>query len=128
MDMKTLIDINTDLLRDYKEIKVLNPETWDIGEYLNLKYDMNAALAFSKLYFPDFIEKEGCIILGHRFNEEIFEQWQDHFKGDKRAIESMCNSYEVIDYFHNNKATTESLDLNNQVVDEFAKTLKKAGK
>ncbi|MBL7866718.1 MAG: hypothetical protein JNM71_01735 [Flavobacterium lindanitolerans] len=126
MDKKSLIDINTDLLSEYNEIKVLNPDTWEIGEYLNLKYDMNAAIAFSKLYFPDFIEKDGCIILGHRYNEQVFKQWQDYFNGDVKAIESMCNSYEVMDYFQNNRPVTESLDFYNQVIDELAKTLKKS--
>lgn len=63
---------------------------------------MNAAFAFSKLFFPDFIEKDGCIILSFRYNEETFETWKQHFNNDITAIETACNMYQITDYFSNN--------------------------
>lgn len=126
MIKKSLFDINVGILQDYDNIKNLNPDNWDISSYLNLKYDMNAAIAFSKLYFPDFIEEEGCILLGFLYNEVTFRQWYEKFNGDTTAIESMCNSYDVMDYFVFNRSKEESPDFYNQVIDEFAKVLKRS--
>jgi len=126
MTEKKLFDINLNLLKEYNDIKKLNPDNWDIASYLNLKYDMNAAIAFSKLYFPDFIEKDGCIILGFLYDKTTFNEWYERFNGDTTAIESMCNSYDVMDYFGLNRSQDESPDLYNQIIDEFAKILKKS--
>lgn len=126
MTEKKLFDINLNLLKEYNDIKKLNPDNWDIASYLNLKYDMNAAIAFSKLYFPDFIEKDGCIILGFLYDKITFNEWYERFNGDTTAIESMCNSYDVMDYFGLNRSQDESPDLFNQIIDEFAKILKKS--
>jgi len=120
----SLLDVNTSVLKEYRILEELNPGSWNIGEYLNLKFDLNAAIAFSKLYFPDFIEKEGCILLGFTYNEETFRQWYELFNGDIPAIESKCNLYEVADYFSLNRSENESLDSYNQAIDEFGKLLK----
>lgn len=126
MTTKSLLNINKNILKEYKDIEVLNQDNWDISSYLNLKYDMNTALAFSKLYFPDFVEKNGCIILHFRYDEETFNQWYEHFGGEIPDIERMCNQYEIMDYFHNNRPNNESLDYYNQLIDEFSKALKRS--
>jgi hypothetical protein len=120
----SLLDIDRNVLKEYNALEELNPGRWNIGEYLNLKFDLNTAIAFSKLYFPDFIEREGCILLGFTYKEETFNQWYDIFKGDIPAIESKCNLYEIADYFHLNRSLNESLDSYNKAIDEFGKVLK----
>jgi hypothetical protein len=125
MIKKNILDIDAYLLPEYKSIEDLNPN-WDMGEYLNLKYDINAAIALSKLYFPDFIEKDGCIILGFRYDEETFNKWVAHYKGNSSDIERKCNSYEIMEYFSINRKLEESLDSYNKKVDELAKVLKKS--
>jgi len=124
--MKKLIDINPNILPEYSSMADLNPNNWDIAEYLNLKYDINAAIAFSKLYYPDFIERNGCIILGFRYDEGSFIKWFEHFEGDIPEIEKHCNAYEIMDYFSINRDTEESLDLFNEKVNELAKVLKRS--
>lgn len=49
MTKKSLLDINVNILHEYRNIKTLNPNNWEVTDYLNLKYDINAAIAFSKL-------------------------------------------------------------------------------
>lgn len=51
---KNIFKLNISLLSDYDEFLNANPDNWNIVSYLNLKYDTNAALAFSKFFFPDF--------------------------------------------------------------------------
>ena len=120
----TLLDVDTSVLKEYNALEKLNSERWEIGEYLNLKYDLNAAIAFSKVYFPDFIEQDGCILLGFTYNEDTFRQWQKIYDSDIQAIERKCNFYEVADYFGLNRDRDEPLDLYNRAIDEFSKILK----
>lgn len=120
----SLLDVDTSILKEYQDLEALNPDKWNIGEYLNLKFDLNAAIAFSKLYFPDFVEREGCILLGFTYNEETFKQWYEIFNGDIPAIESKCNLYEIADYFLLNRPVDDSLNSYNQAIDEFSKLLK----
>lgn len=126
MIKKSLLDININLLPEYIDIEALNPNNWSIAAYLNLKYDMDAAIAFSKLYFPDFIQKDGCIILGFRYDEEIFKEWKKHLNGNVSHIERICNRYDIMDYFALNRNLDEPSDLYNQKIDEFAAALKKS--
>jgi hypothetical protein len=124
MKTRSLLDIDTSLLKEYKQLENLNPGSWDIGEYLNLKYDINGAIAFSKLYFPDFIEYDGCVILGFRFNKLIFKQWYDKFNGNKSEVERMCNFYEIKDYFHLNQVSYSNEEEYNKALTAFAAILK----
>jgi hypothetical protein len=122
--MKTLIDIDKTILNDYLLWENGNKNNWDITSYLNEFYDINAALAFSKLFFPDFIEKKDCIILGFRYDEKIFKQWYDNFNGDISSVERYCNLYDVADYFHINSPQYASDELYQKAIDELAKALK----
>lgn len=125
--MKTLLNINKDILTEYNDWKSNDKDkAYDIGSYLSQYYEMNAAIAFSKLYFPDFVEKDGCIILGFRYSEQIFYQWFKKFEGDIKKTEYMCNFYDVQDYFLNNEVEYESEEIYFKAVDEFAKALKTA--
>lgn len=99
---KTLSKLNLSLLSKYDKFSEANPNNWDIVSYLNTFYETNAALAFSKFFFPDFVEVRGCIILGFLYNKKIFEDWFKSYKGDIAGIECMCNLYELKDYFHIN--------------------------
>ncbi len=120
----SLLNIETSVLKEYKALEALNPARWNIGEYLNLKFDLNAAIAFSKLYFPDFIIHDGCTLLGFTYNETTFRQWYDYYNGDIPAIESKCNKYELADYFQLNRPLDEPLESYNRAIDEFGKLLK----
>lgn len=123
--MKTLLNVDKNVLTKYKDWESNNKNKgYDIDSYLDFYYEMNAAIAFSKLYFPDFVEKEGCIILGFRYNEQVFKQWFKKFDGDIKKTEYMCNFYDIQDYFLNNEVEYESDELYFKAIDELAKALK----
>ena len=122
--MKTLINIDSSVLQEYDDWKNANIN-WDIGDYISLKCKMNDAIAIGKLLFPNFIEKEGCIILEFRFDEETFREWFRLFEGDVKKVEYKCNLYEVMDYF-NDRDEYDSDEAYNFAIDEFSKILKKS--
>ena len=118
--MRTNISVNPNLLDEYSDFQKVNSD-WSILSYLNMKYDINSAIAFSKLFFPDFILKENCILLSFFFNSQTFESWHSQMKGDISSIEKMCNLYEINDFFHIN-----SPQVNEEIIKEFSYILKKA--
>jgi hypothetical protein len=121
--MKTLLDIDKNVLIDYQDFDKVN-ENWHIGSYLNMNYDLNAAVAFSKLFFPDFIEIEGCIILAIRYDKEVFKQWQKELKGNTSEVEKMCNLYELKDFFHINIKDDQNENYYEKALDYLGMSLK----
>jgi hypothetical protein len=122
--IKTIIEIDHGILNDYLKFQSVNPN-WNIGSYLNTFYDINSAIAFSKLFFPDFVEYRGCIILAFRFNQEICDKWFLELKGEISEIEKMCNLYELEDFFHinSNGYDKEKFPV---ILDSFGNILKKS--
>lgn len=122
--MKTLIKVDNSLLKDYLKFQNVNT-SWNIGSYLNTFYDINAAIAFSKLFFPDFVEYRGCIIVELRFNQEICDKWFLELKGEISEIEKMCNLYELEDFFHINSNAYDNEKFS-VILDSFGNILKKS--
>jgi hypothetical protein len=123
--MKTLLNTNKKILTEYIAWENANKGNWNILSYLNQFYDLNAAIAFSKLFFPDFIERDGCIILEIRYDEKIFNDWYKKFNGNCSKIEHQCNLYEVGDFFHINQSFS-SEEIYDESVRELSKILKKS--
>ena len=96
-----LFKINTDILDEYIEYEKIN-ENWDIFSYLNLKGNIDLAIAFSKLYYPNIIKYNDLYFLESRFSENSYNLWKEELKNDVKSIEKMVNLYEVKDYFHIN--------------------------
>jgi hypothetical protein len=98
----SIINFSENILKEYSDFEKVN-DNWNILSYLNYNFDTNAAIAFSKLYFPDFVEYEDCIILSVLFNLETFNEWFEELNGNIKEVEKMCNLYEVKDFFHINR-------------------------
>src|SRR5258708_4376057 len=57
------------------------------------------AIAFSELFWPDFIEHDGCILRVDRFEEANYQEWLKSTKGDRGAVEAVINHTHLIDLF-----------------------------
>lgn len=55
------------------------------------------ALAFTTLFWPDFVEHDGGIFLAEAFNQEIYEQWKAELGNDIAAIERVMNHQHIDD-------------------------------
>ncbi len=108
----SLVGIDTSIFSDFVEFENVNND-WSIEKHLNFNYDIDAAILFSRLYFPEFIEVKNCILLKERYNVDNFEGWFDELKGDIREVEKISNLYEIKDLFHINddSITSEKLLL-----------------
>jgi hypothetical protein len=96
--------LNTSLLPTFQKYKQDN-ESWipnfDTWDYLNLRADFDLAAAFVKLFSPDFLEVDGCILLQRSYTPEAFSEWLERYSGDKSAVESMLNHVHICDLFPN---------------------------
>src|SRR5438552_1985362 len=56
---------------------------------------LNGLAAYRNLFWPDFVEREGCVFLA--FDETAFGQWTQQTGGDKRQIEEIMNHRHIVD-------------------------------
>jgi len=73
--------------------KPASPELWldNIGRY-------DHAIAYGLLFWPDFIEHEGCVFIGNSVPKS-YPEWKAKFGDDRRAIEGMLNHQHIHDLF-----------------------------
>ncbi len=83
-----------------RELASLVPETktWDNGEQVSLDKWIWAIgsyehmIAYGELFWPDFIEHDGCILLTG-FNEESYEEFVRQTGGNKQAVGAVIEPY-----------------------------------
>ena len=97
-------ELDLSLLPIFQRYKQEN-ESWipdfNLWSYLNLRGDHDLAAAFSKLFWPDFTEVDGCVFLAQQYDSETFKGWKERLGGNKSAIEGMINHVHISDLFLN---------------------------
>ncbi|MBD0314129.1 MAG: hypothetical protein ICV86_15100 [Microcoleus sp. T3-bin5] len=91
------IYLNADKLSDFQQWKKANGDDFSLWDYLFGAANIEIAIAFTKLFWPDFVEHEGGIFLSEAFNSEIYEQWKIELGNDIAAIEQVMNHQHVDD-------------------------------
>ncbi len=91
------ISLNTDEMSDFQQWKKVNGDDFSIWDYLSGVASIEMALAFTKLFWPDFVEHDGGIFLAEAFNQEIYEQWKAELGDDIAAIERVMNHQHIND-------------------------------
>lgn len=66
-----------------------------------MRGDFQLAADFSKLFWPDFVEVDGYVLLAEQFEEADVAQWRQQFGDDRKAVESMVNHVHLYDLFNN---------------------------
>ena len=59
------------------------------------------AIAYAELFWPLFIEHDGCILLSRRFDPDNYREWMTYTRGDRRAVEGVINHTHILDLFMN---------------------------
>jgi hypothetical protein len=68
------------------------PLTW-----LYAKSELETAVAFTALFWPDVIERDGVVLLRAFFDPRVYEEWRNKLGDDKSAIERVMNHRHVGD-------------------------------
>jgi hypothetical protein len=91
------ISLNTDRMSEFQQWKKANGDDFSIWDYLSGVANVEMALAFTKLFWPDFIEHDEGIFLAEAFNQDIYEQWKAELGNDIAAIEQVMNHQHIDD-------------------------------
>lgn len=67
--------------------------------FLMANVTVSEAAVLSTLLWPDFVEFQGCVVLGFKFDDEGVNNWIDRLKGDVRAVEAVVNEVHLWDIF-----------------------------
>lgn len=97
-----------ELIPEYKEWREANPDSFTWWNYVNIKHDIESALALAKFFYPEVIDRDGFFLLADNFSEQKFQSWRTECKDDKNCVEKMMNLYEIKDFFHINSPESES--------------------
>jgi hypothetical protein len=79
-------------------------DAFDVDDYLDIEAGADRAVAFTRLYWPAFVEVRGCVLLANRYTDENLEEWWQSLGGDRRAIEVTINHVHLRDVFPRSKS------------------------
>ncbi len=106
--------LDPSLLPMYQRYKQENAswlsQDFTIWNYLTYRADLEMAVAFSKLFWPDFIEVDGCVLLAEHYSSANFQSWKERYAGEMHRIEAVINHAHVYDLFGNSPADVEYPD------------------
>lgn len=80
--------------RAFEWVDDLTPVGWlaNVGS-------LGQAIAYAELFWPEFVEYDGCILLARRLDPANFRQWIEATSGDRRAVEAVINHTHIVDLF-----------------------------
>jgi hypothetical protein len=120
-EKQALLDV--DKLADFQRRKKINDGDYTLWDYLFGVANIEIAIIFTKLFWPDFIEHEGGIFLSEAFNCQIYEQWKIELGNDVAAIEQVMNHQHVDDLLPSvQKVSAENLLFLGQTLVEMWKS------
>lgn len=88
------------LIEEYVKWKDANPDNFSWWNFVNMKADLDTALAFAKFYCPEIIIVDGHFILKDKYSVDLYNAWKIDANNSKINIEKMMNIYAIRDFFH----------------------------
>jgi hypothetical protein len=112
--------LNTDELIDFQKWRKVNSEDFSLLDYLFGVSNVEVAIAFTKLFWPDFFEYKDGVFLSEAFNSKIYEQWKDQLEDDITSIEQVMNHKHIEDLLPGSEnISMENLFYLGQVIAEM---------
>ncbi|MFB7371983.1 hypothetical protein ACFC0D_19310 [Streptomyces sp. NPDC056222] len=93
------MDLNPRGLPQLLEWVVESDEEFHLQGFTSSTVSVAEAIALAALYRPEFVEYEGCVFLGFKFDRGGVDEWLENQSGDRRAVESVVNHVHLWDYF-----------------------------
>jgi hypothetical protein len=93
--LKNFLDL-TELPRLKRWLASEEGSVWD---FLAVQGGAELAIAFSALYWPEFVEIEGCVLLREHYDPANFQEWLEKLEGDKSKVERVINHVHLWDLF-----------------------------
>ncbi|MGH8603178.1 MAG: hypothetical protein ACREXR_10515 [Gammaproteobacteria bacterium] len=71
-----------------------------VWDYLARQGGASLAVACSYLFWPSFVEVNGCVLLEERYEPENFREWWERLSGNIPEVESVINHVHLWDVFY----------------------------
>jgi hypothetical protein len=84
-----------------------NIEATGLWDYNNFMGSVQLAYSYASLFWPDFVEVNGALILAEHYTPENFQHWLEYWEGDLTGVEKMINNVHIESLFMNNKVDNE---------------------
>lgn len=99
------------LIPELKNWKKDNGESFGIEDWIACEGDIKLAIGFSTVFWPEFIEFEGCIMRANSFDEGNFNDWKKaEYIENMRQIELVINHIHLVDLFSWEKQQNINVD------------------
>lgn len=98
--MSQTIHVTPDSLPDVHKLKAeMGVTELSLSEYIQQRGNFQLAVAFSKLFDPDFVEVDDLVLLAERCDPDSLATWRETLKNNRQQIEAMVNHVHVYDLF-----------------------------
>ena len=78
----------------------LNGNEFSVNDWISYEGNVQFLIAYSQIFWPDFIEFESCIFLRNRFDFTNYENWKKtDYIINFAQIESVLNHIHILDLF-----------------------------
>jgi hypothetical protein len=91
-----------------------------VDSWIGCRGNFELAVGYSVLFWPSFIEHNGCVFFSD-FSEESYRGFMQQCNGDRRQVETVMNHCHIFDYFShaNGHATAAQLLYLGRVLKEI---------
>jgi hypothetical protein len=80
----------------------------DVDSWRGCSGNFQLAIAFSRLFWPEFVEHDGCVLFAD-FLPANYAGFMNNCKGDRAAVERVMNHQHILDlFFHAAGTATEA--------------------
>lgn len=86
-----MTDIDRGGLPVFQRWVAVNEAGYSLLDHLYGVGSIELAVCFSKLFWPDLMEREGAIILAEGFDVTVLDGWRRKVAGDRGALERAMN-------------------------------------
>jgi hypothetical protein len=87
-----------------------NGDGIDLDAWLDCMGNFQLAIAFSRLFWPEFVEHDGCVLFAG-FSLDTYHGFLTACNGDRAGVEAVMNHRHVLDLFHHAAPTATAAQL-----------------
>ena len=118
-----------DLIPDLKGWKDQNEESFTIADWVLFHATPELMVGFSSIFWPEFIEVDGCVFLKDGYDQDNIDAWAESTKGDMVAVQKVVNHQHIYDLFQNDSVEKLNIQqvkyLSDLLVDMWSAKLKR---
>ncbi|MCI0642767.1 MAG: hypothetical protein L0Y72_27465 [Gemmataceae bacterium] len=70
----------------------------DLADWIGCVGSFEHAIAYGELFWPDFVEHDGCVFFAG-FSEESYRGFMQQTNGNRQAVEAVMNHRHILDLF-----------------------------